>query len=367
MYWGRVEVEKNVFKYALFVSFFPQLVQGPIGRYERLATQMFTEHKLEFSRIRYGVERIVWGLFKKMVIAEWAGIYREAIFADPEKYSGIAIFGVLLYTAELYGDFAGGIDVVIGVAELFGIRLDENFRQPLFSTSISDFWRRWHITLGAWMKDYVFYPLTLSGFMRNIQKKAKKKMGRKKGRFATIAISDLIVFVLVGLWHGANWNNIGWGFYNGVIIATSGFLADVYQKWKQTLHINDKSKGYHLFMVIRTFILFNLGQYFDCVSSVKEAAQMIRYSLTTFKPEQFLTISSGKLGVEYTPYALMTLVIACALWFVVSLLKENGVDIEKTLGKLPFIVEFGIVLLIFISIPLFSPMSVARGFIYAQF
>lgn len=367
VYWGRVEVEKNVFKYALFVSFFPQLVQGPIGRYERLATQMFAEHKLEFSRIRYGVERIVWGLFKKMVIAEWAGIYREAIFADPEKYSGIAIFGVLLYTAELYGDFAGGIDVVIGVAELFGIRLDENFRQPLFSTSISDFWRRWHITLGAWMKDYIFYPLTLSGFMRKIQKKAKKKMGRKKGRFATIAISDLIVFVLVGLWHGANWNNIGWGFYNGVIIATSGFLADVYQKWKQTLHINDKSKGYHLFMVIRTFILFNLGQYFDCVSSVKEAAQMIRYSLTTFKPEQFLTISSGKLGVEYTPYALLTLVIACALWFVVSLLKENGVDIEKTLGKLPFIVEFGIVLLIFISIPLFSPMSVARGFIYAQF
>ena len=93
------------------------------------------------------------------------------------------------------------------------------------------------------MKDYVFYPLTLSGFMRNIQKKQKKKMGRKKGRFATIAISDLIVFVLVGLWHGANWNNIGWGFYNGVIIATSGFLADVYQKWKQTLHINDKAKA----------------------------------------------------------------------------------------------------------------------------
>lgn len=115
-----------------------------------------------------------------MVIAEWAGIYREAIFADPEKYSGIAIFGVLLYTAELYGDFAGGIDVVIGVAELFGIRLDENFRQPLFSTSISDFWRRWHITLGAWMKDYVFYPLTLSGFMRNIQKKQKRRWAEKK-------------------------------------------------------------------------------------------------------------------------------------------------------------------------------------------
>ena len=142
VYWGRAEAETNLGKYALFVSFFPQLVQGPIGRYGRLADQLTSSHKFELHQIKYGVERIVWGLFKKMIVAEWASVYRIAIFSKPEQYSGIAVFGVLLYTIELYGDFTGGIDIVLGVAAMFGIRLDENFRQPLFSISISDFWRR---------------------------------------------------------------------------------------------------------------------------------------------------------------------------------------------------------------------------------
>lgn len=367
VYWGREQAEVNLAKYALFVSFFPQLVQGPIGRYGKLAGQLTSPHKLDLHQIKYGIERILWGLFKKMIVAEWASVYRIAIFSNPEDYSGIAIFGVLLYTIELYGDFAGGIDMVLGVASMFGIRLDENFRQPLFSTSISDFWRRWHISLGTWMKDYVFYPLTLSKFMSKVQKKAKARWGRKKGRFVSIAISDLIVFVLVGLWHGASWNNVGWGFYNGIIIATSGFLTDTYKTWKTKLHIKEQSKGYHLFMILRTFILFNIGQYFDCVSSVGDALKMMKYSVTSFHPSQFLLISSGKLGVEYTPYALITLIVGCVIWFVVSLLKERGVNMEEAAIKTPAILEFVICMLLFLSIPLFSPMSVARGFIYAQF
>lgn len=367
VYWGRVPAESNPLKYALFVSFFPQLVQGPIGRYGRLAAQLTAEHKLEFSRIKYGLERIVWGLFKKMIVSEWASIYREAIFAQPEQYSGIAIFGVLLYTVELYGDFAGGIDIVIGIAALFGITLDENFRQPFFAVSISDFWTRWHISLGSWMKDYVFYPLTLSGFMVKCQKKAKARLGRKKGRFITIAFSNLVVFVLVGLWHGPSWNNIGWGFYNGVIIAISGFLTDVYQTWKKKLHIQDQSRGYRLFMMMRTFALFNIGQYFDCVDSFGQALQMIRYSFTCFQPSQFLLISSGKTGTAYTPYALLTLGIGCLLWLAVSILKERGIKMEELFTKVPPALEFAGFLLLFLCIPLFSPMSVARGFIYAQF
>ena len=367
VYWAREEAEKNIFKYALFVSFFPQLIQGPIGRFGRLQKQLLAEHKFNLHRIKFGLERVLWGLFKKMIIAEWASVYRLAIFENPKHYAGITIFGVVLYTIELYGDFAGGIDVVLGIAEMFGVKMDENFKQPLFATSISDFWRRWHITLGSWMKDYVFYPLTLSGGMRKIQKWSKSKIGRKRGRFVSVALSDLIVFILVGLWHGANWNNVGWGAYNGVIMAISGFIPDVYESWKKKLHINDKSKGYHLFMVFRTFALFNIGQYFDCTRSFKEAATIIRYSVTNFQPSQFLQIPSGKLGVEYTPYALLTLAIACVIWFIVSVLKERGVDMELALSKLPLPVEFAICMLLLISIPLFSPMSVARGFIYAQF
>ena len=151
VYWKRISSEKNLFRYALFVSFFPQLLQGPIGRYKTLAPQIFESHAWSFHNIKYGVERILWGFFKKMVLADWAAVYCDAIFANPEQYAGASAFGVLLYTVELYGNFAGGIDVMLGVSSLFGIQLDENFKQPFFATSLTDFWRRWHITLGTWM------------------------------------------------------------------------------------------------------------------------------------------------------------------------------------------------------------------------
>ena len=118
--------------------------------------------KIVDKNIIRGFERILWGFFKKMILADWAAVFVDAIFDNPDQYSGLAIFGVLFYTVQLYADFSGGMDVVIGIASMFGIELDENFKRPFFSISITDFWHRWHITLGTWMKDYVFYPVTLS-------------------------------------------------------------------------------------------------------------------------------------------------------------------------------------------------------------
>ena len=135
---------------------FPQILQGPIGRYSRLADQLYAEHRFEGNNIIRGFERILWGFFKKMILADWAAAFADAIFEDPAKYNGVALLGVLFYTIQLYADFSGGMDVVIGIASMFGIELDENFTRPFFATSITDFWHRWHITLGTWMKDYVF-------------------------------------------------------------------------------------------------------------------------------------------------------------------------------------------------------------------
>ena len=167
VYWKRCKAEHNPLKYALFVSFFPQILQGPIGRYSRLAHQLYDSHKFESRNITRGLERILWGFFKKMILADWSAVFVDAIFDNPDQYAGLAIFGVLFYTIQLYADFSGGMDVVIGIASMFGIELDENFTRPFFATSITDFWHRWHITLGTWMKDYVFYPVTLSGWMKN--------------------------------------------------------------------------------------------------------------------------------------------------------------------------------------------------------
>ena len=203
VYWKRCEAEKNPVKYALFVSFFPQILQGPIGRYSRLAHQLYEPHKFEGKNITRGFERILWGFFKKMILADWAAVFVDAIFDNPDQYSGLALFGVLFYTVQLYADFSGGMDVVIGIASMFGIELDENFKRPFFSISITDFWHRWHITLGTWMKDYVFYPVTLSRWMSKFGKWGKKVFGKKTGRTLPICLANLIVFFVVGVWHGA--------------------------------------------------------------------------------------------------------------------------------------------------------------------
>lgn len=366
VYWKRTEAQQDLLRLALFVSFFPQLLQGPIGRYDRLAPQLFAEHSFDWDNIRRGLWRFLWGLFKKMVLADWAAIYRDAIFSSPEQYSGIAIFGVLLYTIELYGNFSGGIDMVIGISSLFGVELDENFRRPFFSHSLTEFWQRWHITLGTWMKDYVFYPLSMSKAMRRLGKRSKQRLGKKVGRLIPLCVSNLIVFFLVGVWHGPTWGNIGWGLYNGVIIASSNLLGGTYAAWQTKLHIDPESKPWRAFMVLRTFALINLSWYFDCVSSFREALRVIGYSLTRFQPAQFLQIAAGQAGVSYTPWALLTLGAGTALLIAVEVLQERG-KLGPTPERSPFALQAAGLLLLLVSIPLLGPMSAARGFIYAQF
>lgn len=171
VYQGKYECEKNIFKMGLFVSFFPQLLQGPIGRYDRLGKQLYSGHSFNLKNVEYGLQRIGWGLFKKVVIADRAAVLVLNVFNNYEAYSGFHyIMAVLMYSVDLYMDFSGGIDIVIGAAQMFGITMDENFRQPYFSKSIGEFWRRWHITLGTWMKDYIFYPMSLSKKMNKFGK-----------------------------------------------------------------------------------------------------------------------------------------------------------------------------------------------------
>ena len=173
VYREKYPAEKNIFRMALFTTYFPSILQGPINRYDDLAVQLFEPHRFDDTRFREGLLRMLWGFFKKMVIAERAVIIVNEIFGGFQqyRYTGFTlIFGVLLYGVQLYADFAGGMDIIFGASEMFGIRLRENFRQPYMARSISEFWQRWHISLGNWMKDYVFYPIALSRPFAKMQK-----------------------------------------------------------------------------------------------------------------------------------------------------------------------------------------------------
>ena len=163
VYWKRIKAEENIWTFATFVSFFPQIIQGPISKYKDLSPQFIRVHTFEIKNIKFGTQLIIWGLFKKIVIADTLGVAASSVLDNPGTYTGVAVvMGILAYGMQLYCDFSGGIDVVRGVAQLLDIHIVDNFKRPFFSESISEFWRRWHITLGVWMKDYVFYPMALS-------------------------------------------------------------------------------------------------------------------------------------------------------------------------------------------------------------
>ena len=369
VYWKKTKAEKNLLRLALFVSFFPQILQGPIGRHSRLASQLYAQHRWDWRRAEEGIQRILWGFFKKMVLADTAAPFVTDLFDDYQKYPGLAIFAVLAYSIQLYGDFSGGIDIVIGIGKLFGITLDENFKRPYFARSITDFWHRWHITLGTWMKDYVFYPVSLSRWMNRFGKWAKKILGRSTGRTLPICLANLIVFFVVGVWHGAAWKYIIYGVYNGGIIAFSGLMAPQYRKWKKICHIQEKSKGWHIFQIIRTFLLVNISWFFDRADTVPQAFAMMKNSVTQWNPSQLLNIPIGQGGTtNYTAYALLILIAGVILLFVFSYFEENGNSLFEKLINAPVALRGAVYVGILICIPVFSQYpELTGGFIYAQF
>ncbi len=367
VYWKKAQAEKNPFKFALFVSFFPQLLQGPIGNFNRLAPQLAGEHPLEWKNIANGLERMLWGFAKKIIIADWAGVFADAVWGEPDRFSGIVLFGLLFYGIQLYADFSGAMDVVIGIANLFGIRLDENFRRPYLATSMADFWKRWHITLGEWMMNYVFYPISLSGWMMKFSRFTKKKFGRKTGRVIPIALADLLVFFLVGIWHGASGKYVVYGLLNGGIIAFSELMGGPYKAWKKALHINDKARWYHIFMIVRTFIIVNLRWFYDRSDTLAEGNYLVKQAFTHFDLSQLFAVSAGSQGTAFVPWALLIIAVGCAAMVAHGVLAEHGISVRDRLNALPLPVTVAVYVLLFVLIGLFGSTAAPRGFIYAQF
>lgn len=203
--------------------------------------------------------------------------------------------------------------------------------------------------------------------MGKFRKVAKKKMGKKIAVKLPICVANLIVFFLVGVWHGAAWKYIAYGMFNGIIIAFSGMMGDQYKKWKKSLHITGKENWYHVFMILRTFILVNISWFFDCSDTVGQAVKMMKYAVTSFEPTQLFLIPAGREGVAFTPYALMILLGGCIVLFIVSVLQERGIKIREKISERSFAVQFILYAGLLLSIGFFGSTAAVRGFIYAQF
>ncbi len=269
VYWGKTEAEGNVAKYALFVSFFPAVLQGPISRHKDLAPQFFAPHKAEWSNLSEGGLRVLWGFFKKVVIADTAMIAVKSIISYPEDFTGMyVLLLIILYSAVIYGDFTGGIDITIGLSRMMGLRLAENFDHPFSSHSTQEYWNRWHMTMGSYFTDYVFNPLSISGPMKKLSKWSKEKLGRAVGMRLPVYLATLITWFLTGLWHGASWNFIVWGLLNGAVILISREFAPLYAKFHKKFPNLREKAVYGGFCAVRTFFLMGAIRILDCYRDV---------------------------------------------------------------------------------------------------
>lgn len=332
VYRGKYEADANLGKFALFVGYFPQMVQGPISRHDQLASQLVEEHSFNYTRVTQGLQLILWGFFKKLVIADRVGMLVNHVFTNYLEYEGIHLFiAAAFYGIQVYTDFTAGMDIARGVSQILGIEMVLNFARPYFSCSIAEFWRRWHITLGAWMKDYVFYPLSLSKGFSRMGKRARKILGNETGKMFPTFIAMFITFFLVGVWHGSSWKYVAYGIWNGGIIASSIMLEPVYKKMAKLFNVNTECFSWRFFQMARTFLLCSIGRVFSRADSCTIAFDYIKRMLTKFNPWVLFDDSIYTLGMSQKNFHIFLIMLLVLL--VVGILQERGMQIRETIAK----------------------------------
>ena len=329
---GKVKAERSLARYALFVSFFPQIVQGPISRYDRLADQLYEPHDFDYTRAKFGLQLMLWGLFKKMVMADRLMIAVDTIFNNYKEYNGLIIFmGAAMYSLQVYCDFSGGIDIARGVAQVMGIDLPENFKRPFFATSVEDFWRRWHITLSSWMRDYVFYPLSLSKAFVKIGRSSRKRMGNYLGKLFPTFLATMITFTLVGVWHGPDWKFVAYGAYNGFLIFMGILIGPYLDNLIEKYHVRTQNFSWRFLKILGTFVLITIGRYFSRAESFWTAQNMMRWTVLKFNPWVFFDGTLLNLGLDGKDIAVVVLSILVLL--VVSIFQESGVQLREKIAQ----------------------------------
>lgn len=257
VYWRKDRAESNFLRLLLFVLYFPKVLQGPISRHKDLAPQLAQPHRFDYREFCFGLQLMVWGYFKKMVIADRLAIFVNTVFGDVEHASGAHLLVAACFGAvQLYCDFSGCIDIVGGFSQILGLKLEPNFDHPFFSRSAAEYWRRWHITLGTWFKDYIYMPLMISPKLISISKKLRQRLGHRAGKAFMTIVPLMAVWLLTGLWHGTGWNYVTWGLYWGGIIICSTVFAPELKKLTKALHINTETGSWKIFQMVRTFLLF---------------------------------------------------------------------------------------------------------------
>jgi len=347
VYRGKIKAERNILKYSLFVSFFPQLVAGPIERSKNLLYQIQNCEEIKlwnFERVRDGFLLMMWGLFQKLVIADRISLLVDTVINNYEKYGFVEIsVAMILFAFQIYCDFGGYTNIARGTARIMGFELMKNFQQPYLATSIKEFWRRWHISLTSWFTDYVYIPLG----------------GNRKGSIKKY-VNILIVFGISGFWHGASWNFIVWGLVHAVF----QIIGDIKDRIEKKFCIRkSESESRKIRSVLVTFVLVDFAWIFFVCNSFKQALLVIKQMFTVFQTTDLYNV-----GLSRGNWSI--LILAIGLLLVVDILHESGKSIFIIMGKqecfFRWISYVGIVWII-IMFGIYGTQYDASTFIYFQF
>lgn len=368
---GRLEAETHIGKFALFLSFFPSIVQGPLFRYEDVGVQLKGEHDFSYENLKFGAQLILWGFFKKLVIAERVALISNTVFAPDFNFDGGEVWlAVIAYSFQIYCDFSGGIDITRGAAHMMGIELPHNFLRPFFATSMGDFWQRWHVSLTMWMRNYVFFPVMLSKPVTNLSKKVKKHFGNNAGKMVPSVVTPFVVFFLINIWHGLGWQRVINALYMAGLISSSVAFSSLFKKINETLHINTEAFSFRIFQMLRTFLLLCISRIITKAPSLGVAIQMLKAAFTDLGGIAKMIIGDGKYELGLDESGMMVVIVAILVLLVVGILQESGVKIRETLAEQNLVFRWAIYLLLICSVLVFGVYGSAfdaGSFIYGGY
>ncbi len=351
-YTGRIKAERNILRYALFVSYFPHIVQGPIPRYSQLSKSFAQNNKFSLRNITRGIQLVIWGCFLKMMIADRVCATVNMIFYNIDNYRGAyVIIGAILYSIQLYTDFYSCVTICQGVSEMFGISIGENFQRPYFAISIKDFWRRWHISLSSWFRDYIYIPLG----------------GSRKGTLRKY-INILVVFLVSGLWHGEGLNFIAWGLLHGIYQVIGGITFPIREHIWSGLKVDRGTLGYRLMKRTVTFFWVAIGWVFFRAKDLESAFCMLRNLFSEFNPWLIFGNERFSYGIDVHDWFLLACSLAVLL--VMSAFQERGIKLRDAFERQPMPVRWSVYILAICVIWVFGAYGSgynAIDFIYGGF
>ena len=369
VYWKRYAYEPSYLRFLTWTIYFPHIVQGPISRYNQLGQELKKELSLSWINFKYGIELILWGCFKKLVIADRISIFINTVYADDNALTigCVSVMALVLDAVQIYTDFSGYVDIVTGVSQIFGVKLEKNFNRPFMSRTVPEFWRRWHMSLGGWFKDYVYYPVSVSRVCKKLSKGLRGKISDKTISIIVTIIPVMCTWILTGLWHGTGIGYVAWGIYYGTLITISVVFSDQINKIWQKFKINTDCFSFRLLQRAKIFCIFMGGRFLANRLGMGTRITMIKSIFTDFLQGELWNNTIYSYGVNAFNFIVIAVGV-CALIIVATM--QEKFAIREEFEKQNFVFKALVLCFAFFVVFLFGVYGTGYNvgsFMYQQF